>query len=100
MPLRIVRNDITKMQTEAIVNTANPYPAIGDGCDRAVYEAAGSKALLSYRKERIGEVKEGEAFLTPGFKLSAKIIHTVSPLYRGGDEGEEEKLRACYKNSL
>ena len=98
---RIVRNDITKMETDAIVNTANPLPAVGPGCDRAVYEAAGFDELLRYRKEKIGEVSEGEAFITPGFHLKARyIIHAVSPLYRNGQEGEEEKLRSCYKNSL
>ena len=98
---RIVRNDITKMETDAIVNTANPLPAVGPGCDRAVYEAAGFDELLRYRKEKIGEVSEGEAFITPGFHLKARyIVHAVSPLYRNGQEGEEEKLRSCYKNSL
>ena len=101
MSFRIVRNDITKMNTEAIVNTANDQPAIGSGCDLAIYRAAGARRLLGYRKEKIGCVPEGEVFITPGFKLKAKyIIHAVSPLYRGGTEGEEEKLRSCYRKSL
>lgn len=101
MPFRIVRNDITKMNTEAIVNTANEHPVVGTGCDSAIYEAAGYDALLAYRKEKIGFVREGDAFLTPGFRLQAKyIIHAVSPLYRGGDRSEEKKLRACYRKSL
>ncbi|MDO4961360.1 MAG: macro domain-containing protein [Eubacteriales bacterium] len=101
MPLKIVRNDITKMNTEAIVNTANEQPAVGQGCDSAIYEAAGYDELLSYRKEHIGAVPEGEAFITPGFRLKAKyIIHAVSPLYMGGDHGEEQKLRSCYRESL
>lgn len=101
MPLRIVRNDITKMETEAIVNTANEYPAVGTGCDRAVYDAAGLDELLAYRKGNIGTVKEGEVFVTPGFSLPAKyIIHAVSPLYIDGKSGEEEKLRSCYRKSL
>ena len=101
MPLRIVRNDITKMETEAIVNTANEYPAVGTGCDRAVYDAAGLDELLAYRKGNIGIVKEGEVFVTPGFSLPAKyIIHAVSPLYIDGKSGEEEKLRSCYRKSL
>lgn len=101
MPLKIVRNDITKMNTEAIVNTACAHPAVGAGCDSAVYQAAGYEVLLEYRKEKIGFVPEGEAFLTPGFYLQAKyIIHAVSPRYTGGGRGEEEKLRACYRNSL
>ncbi len=101
MAFRIVRNDITKMNTEAIVNTANDHPAVGTGCDSAVYKAAGYDELLAYRKEKIGFVPEGEVFITPGFHLQAKyIIHAVSPLYAGGDEGEEEKLRSCYRKSL
>ena len=101
MPFRIVRNDITKMKTDAIVNTANEYPEVGPGCDRAVYEAAGYDELLAYRKEHIGFVKQGEAFLTPGFNLPAKyIIHAVSPLFVDGSSGEEELLRSCYRKSL
>ena len=101
MPLKIVRNDITKMTTEAIVNTANEYPAVGTGCDRVVYDAAGLDDLLSYRKEHIGTVKEGDVFITPGFSLPAKyIIHAVSPLYIDGKRSEEEKLRSCYQKSL
>ena len=101
MPLKIVRNDITKMDTEAIVNTANEHVTVGTGCDSAVYKAAGYDELLAYRKEKIGEVKEGEVFITPGFNLQAGyIIHAVSPLYLGGGQGEEEKLRSCYRKSL
>ncbi len=101
MPLKIVRNDITKMKTQAIVNTANHNPIVGPGCDIAVYKAAGYDDLLNYREKYIGFVPEGEVFITPGFNLSAKyIIHAVSPLYRGGDDGEEEKLRSCYQKSL
>ena len=101
MPFKIVRNDITKMNTEAIVNTANDHPTVGTGCDSAVYKAAGYDELLKYREEKIGFVPEGEAFITPGFKLQAKyIIHAVSPLYMGGDQGEEVKLRSCYRKSL
>lgn len=101
MPFRIVRNDITKMTTEAIVNTANDHATVGTGCDYAIYKAAGYDQLLTYRKENIGFVPEGDAFITPGFQLSAKyIIHAVSPLYTDGEQGEEEKLRSCYRKSL
>ena len=101
MSFKIVRNDITKMNTEAIVNTANDHAAVGPGCDSAVYKAAGYDELLAYRTEKIGFVPEGEAFITPGFHLRAKyIIHAVSPLYMGGNEGEEDKLRSCYRESL
>ncbi len=101
MPLKIVRNDITKMNTQAVVNTASAVPVVGPGCDSAIYKAAGHDELLAYRSEKIGFVEEGDAFITPGFNLQAKyIIHAVSPLYEGGDEGEEEKLRSCYRKSL
>lgn len=101
MPLKIIRNDITKMNTEAIVNTANDHATVGTGCDCAVYKAAGYDELLNYRTEKIGFVEEGGAFITPGFKLQAKyIIHAVSPLYMGGNQGEETKLRSCYRKSL
>ena len=98
---KIIRNDITKMNTEAVVNTANDHPTVGTGCDSAVYKAAGFDRLLEYRKEKIGFVPEGEAFITPGFDLPAKyIIHAVSPHYVDGESGEEEKLRSCYRKSL
>ena len=101
MPFKIVRNDITKMNTQAIVNTANDQAVVGTGCDSAIYNAAGYDELLAYRRDKIGAVPEGEAFITPGFNLKAEyIIHAVSPMYINGDSGEEEKLRLCYKNSL
>lgn len=101
MPFKIIRNDITKMNTDAIVNTANPEPIIGCGCDIAIYKAAGEAQLFKYRKENIGEVSEGDVFLTPGFDLPAgHIIHAVSPLFIDGNSGEEEKLRRCYSLSL
>lgn len=101
MPLRIVRNDIVKMTTDAIVNTANDHVVVGTGCDGAVYRAAGYDELLNYRREYIGFVEEGGAFITPGFGLNARyIIHAVSPRFIDGDHGEEEKLRSCYRKSL
>ena len=85
MPLKIVRNDITKMQVDVIVNTANEEPVYAAGTDTAVYKAAGEELLLAARK-KIGYLKEGEAAMTPGFNLPAKyIIHAVSPLYVDGD---------------
>lgn len=100
MPLKIVRNDITKMQVDAIVNTANSKPLYSTGVDTAVYEAAGAEELLSARKE-IGFLEEGATAITPGFRLPAKyIIHAVSPCYRGGENREEELLRSCYRSSL
>lgn len=100
MPFKIVRNDLTKMQVDAIVNTANPEPRYSTGTDTAVYKAAGEKELLEERK-KIGYMNEGEVAITPGFKLPAKyIIHAVSPRFYNGKSGEERKLRECYKKSL
>lgn len=100
MALRIIRNDITKMEVDAIVNTANEEPIVGDGCDTAVYNAAGRENLLALRKQ-IGHIDEGEAAITPGLALPARyIIHAVSPFYIDGDEKVEGKLRNCYKNSF
>ena len=101
MPLKIIRNDITKMDTEAIVNTANAQVRVGSGCDEAIYKAAGYDELLNYRKEHIGVSKEGKAFITPGFNLKARyIIHAVSPQFQKNNSSVEKKLRSCYKKSL
>ncbi len=100
MPFKIVRNDLTKMQVDAIVNTANEAPTYAAGVDTAVYKAAGEEALLCERK-KIGYMEEGDVAITSGFKLPAKyIIHAVSPYYIDGNSGEEKKLRACYRKSL
>lgn len=100
MPFKIVRNDLTKMQVDVIVNTANPKPKYSSGTDTAVYKAAGEEELLAERK-KIGHMNEGEIAITSGFKLPAKyIIHAVSPRYIDGNSGEENKLRDCYKKSL
>ena len=100
MPFKIVRNDITKMCVDAIVNTANEAAMYGEGVDTAVYHAAGEKDLLEARK-KIGFMKEGEVVITPGFKLPAKyIIHAVSPCYIDGTFGEEQLLRGCYSKCL
>lgn len=93
MPLKIVRNDITKMHVDAIVNTANDYPTVGTGCDYAIYRAAGYDELLRYRTEKIGYVPEGEVFITPGFRLDCDyIIHAVSPLFIDVNSGEEKSF--------
>jgi O-acetyl-ADP-ribose deacetylase (regulator of RNase III) len=100
MPFQIIRNDITKVKADVIVNTANPKPIIGGGTDRAIYAAAGEKKLLAERK-KIGNMERGEAALTPAFALPAKyVIHTVGPVWHGGDAGEFEILKNCYRNSL
>ena len=100
MPCKIVRNDITKMQVDAIVNTANRLPIYSDGTDSAVYEAASVEELLAERR-KIGELVEGQVAVTSAFRLPAKyIIHAVSPMYIDGESGEEELLRLCYRRSL
>lgn len=100
LPFQIIRNDITKIKADAIVNTANPKPIIGGGTDSAIYNAAGEKKLLSERK-KIGEIARGEAAITPAFDLQAKyIIHTVGPAWDDGKHGEFEILENCYRNSL
>ena len=77
MPFQIVRNDITKMHVDAIVNTANPMPGYGAGIDSAVYEAAGKDKLLAKRHE-IGAINHGTSVIIGGHNLPAKyIIHTV-----------------------
>ena len=100
MPLEIIRNDITKVRADAIVNTANPHVAIGTGTDQAIYEAAGAEQLLAARA-RIGEIQPGLAAYTPAFNLNADyIIHTVGPEWHGGDCLERETVAQCYRNSL
>lgn len=101
MPFKIIRNDITKMKCDAIVNTANAHPTVGSGCDLAIYKASGFEQLLEYRKENIGFVPEGDVFITPAFNLKVKyIIHAVSPHYVNGEQGEADRLRSCYRKSL
>lgn len=100
MPFKIVRNDITKMKTDAIVNTANPNPCYGGGTDTAIYQAAGAERLLAERL-KIGKIRVGQSAITPAFALNAKyIIHTVGPAWQGGRHGEARKIKLCYRNSL
>ena len=77
MPLKIVRNDITKMNTEAIVNTANAHVTVGPGCDSAIYKAAGYDELLAYRKEKFGYIPEG-GFHYSGVQFAGKIYYSCS----------------------
>ena len=100
MAFTIIRNDITKVSADAIVNTANPNPVIGGGTDSAIYAAAGETALLEKRQE-IGNILPGNVAATPAFNLNAKwILHTVGPAWEGGNAGEFETLHNCYRNSL
>lgn len=100
MPFQIIRNDITKVKADAIVNTANPNVAVGDGVDSAIYKAARKKKLLEARK-KIGLLMPGEVAITDAFDLDAKyIIHASGPWWTDGSKGEEECLRSCYAKAL
>lgn len=100
MPFRIIRGDIIKVKADAIVNTANPEPVAGTGTDSDIYRVAGRFRLLKARK-KIGVIAEGEAAITPAFRLKAEyIIHTVGSVWKGGNSGEAEILSRCYRNSL
>jgi O-acetyl-ADP-ribose deacetylase len=100
MPLEIVRNDLTKMHVDVIVNAANSALQMGGGVCGAIFNAAGATELQAACDE-IGGCPVGEAVMTDGFRLPAKnIIHTVGPIWKGGTANEEMLLRNCYNNAL
>lgn len=97
--IEIIQGDVTTLQVEAVVNAANNALRGGGGVDGAIHRAAGPRLMEACRE--IGGCPTGEARITPGFELPARwVIHTVGPVWHGGDSGEPALLEAAYRNSL
>ena len=100
MPFTIVRDDITHVRADAIVNAANEHLWAGGGVCGAIFDAAGARKLQA-ACDKIGHCDTGSAVATPAFKLPARyVIHAVGPVWYGGDNGEPELLASCYRSSL
>lgn len=98
--MQLLFGDLSRVTADAIVISANPEPICGEGVDEAIFNAAGQKQLNSVRKN-IGRISVGQAVYTRAFSLQAKyIIHTVSPMWRGGSNKERELLGECFYNCL
>lgn len=99
MRIELLRGDITAQDVDAIVNAANPSLAGGGGVDGAIHRAAGPRLVAASRP--LAPCPPGEARITPGFDLPARhVIHTVGPVWHGGERGEAEVLAAAYRSSL